>query len=97
MNNTDSVIMPKHKVRRYRHRKSKKPKLIIGFLVAVAAITILVYIINTSGPSKNKVLLSTTMGDIVIQLRDDMPITTGNFKKLVQQGVYDNTIFQSNR
>jgi len=33
------------------------------------------------------------MGDIVIELRDDMPITTGNFKKLVQQGVYDDTIF----
>jgi peptidylprolyl isomerase len=33
------------------------------------------------------------MGDIVIELRDDMPITTGNFKKLVQQGVYNGTIF----
>jgi peptidylprolyl isomerase len=33
------------------------------------------------------------MGDIVIQLRDDMPITTGNFKNLVQQGKYDGTIF----
>jgi peptidylprolyl isomerase len=29
----------------------------------------------------------------MIELRDDMPITTTNFKKLVQQGVYDNTIF----
>jgi peptidylprolyl isomerase len=29
----------------------------------------------------------------VIELRDDMPITTGNFKKLVQQGVYNGTIF----
>jgi peptidylprolyl isomerase len=33
------------------------------------------------------------MGDIVIELRDDMPITTENFKKLVQQGVYNGTIF----
>jgi len=33
------------------------------------------------------------MGNITIQLYDDMPITTGNFKKLVQQGVYDGTIF----
>ena len=40
-----------------------------------------------------KVLLRTSMGDIVIELRDDMPITTGNFKKLVQQGVYNGTIF----
>jgi len=33
------------------------------------------------------------MGDITIQLYDDMPITTENFKKLVQQGIYDGTIF----
>jgi peptidylprolyl isomerase len=41
----------------------------------------------------NIVLLETSMGDIKIELYDDMPITTGNFKKLVQQGVYDGTIF----
>ncbi|MDH5450628.1 MAG: peptidylprolyl isomerase [Candidatus Bathyarchaeota archaeon] len=35
----------------------------------------------------------TNMGDITIELYDDMPITTGNFKNLVQQGVYDSTIF----
>jgi len=78
----------------HRSRKSRKPILIVGFLVAVAAIIIVVYsMIGKSGSSKTKVLLSTNMGDIVIQLRDDMPITTENFKKLVQQGVYNNTIF----
>lgn len=41
----------------------------------------------------NKVLLVTSLGNITIQLRGDMPITTGNFKNLVQQGVYDGTIF----
>ncbi len=41
----------------------------------------------------NKVLLVTSLGNITIQLRDDMPITTGNFKNLVQQGIYDGTIF----
>lgn len=40
-----------------------------------------------------KVLLHTSMGDITIELRSDMPITSGNFKKLVGQGVYDGTIF----
>jgi peptidylprolyl isomerase len=39
------------------------------------------------------VLLQTSMGNIFIQLRDDMPITTSNFKNLVQQGKYDGTIF----
>lgn len=48
---------------------------------------------NSSSSSLNIVLLETTMGDIKIELYDDMPITTGNFKKLVQQGVYDDTIF----
>ena len=78
----------------HRSRKSRKPILIVGFLVAVTAIIIVAYsMIGKSGSSKTKVLLSTNMGDIVIQLRDDMPITTENFKKLVQQGVYNNTIF----
>ena len=42
---------------------------------------------------ETKVLLHTSMGDIIITLRNDMPITTGNFKKLVQQGIYNGTIF----
>ena len=40
-----------------------------------------------------KVLLKTNMGDITIQLFDDMPITAGNFQKLVEKGFYDGTIF----
>ena len=33
------------------------------------------------------------MGNITIQLRDDKPITSGNFKSIVERGLYDNTIF----
>ncbi len=33
------------------------------------------------------------MGDITIELRNDMPITSGNFKNLVQKGTFNNTIF----
>jgi len=40
-----------------------------------------------------KVLLKTNMGDITLQLYEDMPITTGNFKKLVEKGFYDGTVF----
>jgi peptidylprolyl isomerase len=40
-----------------------------------------------------KILLHTSMGDITIQLRNDMPITTNNFKNLVQKGVFNGTIF----
>ena len=40
-----------------------------------------------------KVLLKTTMGDITIELADNMPITTGNFEKLVKEGFYNGVIF----
>jgi peptidylprolyl isomerase len=33
------------------------------------------------------------MGDIVIKLYDDMPITAGNFEELVKKGFYDGIIF----
>jgi peptidylprolyl isomerase len=40
------------------------------------------------------VLLQTTMGDVTIELFDEsMPITTGNFRKLVEKGFYNGTIF----
>jgi peptidylprolyl isomerase len=74
---------------------------LIVALLAVVAVIIVAYSMlgNDNGSTQNitstqmKVLLETSMGDITIQLRDDMPITTGNFKNLVQQGVYDGTIF----
>lgn len=40
------------------------------------------------------ILLETTKGKIKIELFDDtMPITAGNFKKLVSEGFYDEVIF----
>src|SRR5512137_931607 len=48
---------------------------------------------NTSQTEPTKILLNTSMGDITIQLFDDMPVTAGNFKKLVEKGFYDGTIF----
>ena len=40
-----------------------------------------------------KVLLKTSMGEVTVQLYEDMPITAGNFQKLVAKGFYDGTIF----
>ena len=38
--------------------------------------------------------LQTTMGDVKIELFEDtMPITAGNFRKLVEKGFYDGTTF----
>jgi len=72
-------------------------------LFAVVAVAVVGYIMletnsssgstNENSLATNKVMLVTSMGNILIELRDDMPITTNNFKNLVQQGVYDNTIF----
>lgn len=39
------------------------------------------------------VLFKTALGNFVIQLRDDKPITAGNFVNLVKQGFYDGTVF----
>ena len=48
---------------------------------------------ETSQAGGTIVELSTSMGDIKIQLYDDMPITSGNFRKLAEKGFYDGTIF----
>jgi len=40
-----------------------------------------------------KIKLQTNQGDIIIELYSDMPITSGNFEKLVKDGFYDGVIF----
>ena len=79
-----------------RAQKNKKLPLAIGLVVMVAIGIVALYMFWMNGATGStepagKVLLQTTMGNITIQLRDDRPITTENFKKLVQQGVYDDT------
>jgi len=88
-----------HKLKPYRYKpskrkgKSKKPIILMLALCLVVIVVVAYSMTNQSAPSPNKVLLKTSMGDITIQLYDDMPTTTENFKKLVQQGIYDGTIF----
>ena len=99
--------MSPRKTRKRRSRKStskstkkgtsKKPVRLIVGLAVVAVIILVVGAYYMSGSSKNSsnpvmVALGTTMGDIVIELRGDMSITTGNFRDLVEQGVYAGTI-----
>jgi len=51
-------------------------------------------IVDNGIGDKTNVKLETNHGDIVIQLYEkEMPITAGNFKKLVQEGFYDGVIF----
>jgi peptidylprolyl isomerase len=47
----------------------------------------------TTATQAKLVRLETTMGNITLELRPDMPVTAGNFAKLTGQGYYDGTIF----
>jgi len=69
---------------------------VILFLIFIGGMVVY----STYGPkrvsvptSTTKVLLVTSMGNITIELFDDMPITSGNFKNLTQFGIYDGTLF----
>ena len=63
----------------------------------IALLTLLIFIAGCGGnemKNNSKVKLETTQGNIVIELYEkEMPITTGNFKKLVQEKYYDGVIF----
>ena len=73
-------------------------------LVAVVAI-VLLFVFGSGGITGNfvkvedsndnmRVKLETNKGDIVIELYSkEMPITAGNFEKLVKEGFYDGVIF----
>jgi peptidylprolyl isomerase len=78
------------KARTFRHRA-----IAVVVIVVIAVSLVLAYYFNRpSGTSEpNTVLLQTSMGNITIQLYEDMPITTNNFRDLVKRGVYDGTIF----
>jgi hypothetical protein len=90
--------MPSSKYRNRRPRKKKSnTKKIVAIIALLAVVIIISYIMlnnNTSTEEEEeeltqmKVLLQTSMGNITIQLRDDMPITTTNFKNLVHDGTY---------
>lgn len=76
-------------------------KLHITFVAVIIAALFLFVIFEVSPMShkahsevNKKVLLRTNMGDIEVELFcRDMPITAGNFEKLVKQGTYDGVIF----
>lgn len=65
-------------------------------VIFIIALILLIGIFGIIKMNKNEVIvkLETTQGNIVIQLYEkEMPITTGNFKKLVEEGFYDGIIF----
>ena len=70
----------------------KAYKLLIVVLIAIIIIAG-IYMKGNTNASNDRVMLETNKGNIVIELYAEMPVTAGNFKKLVSEGFYDNVIF----
>jgi peptidylprolyl isomerase len=67
-----------------------KTKIFItgGILIVLALVAYF-----TMAEQETKIKLETTQGDMIIELYDNMPVTAGNFKKLVDEGFYDGIVF----
>jgi len=71
-----------------------KPRIIIFIIVIFVLIAgIGIYKMTGNTIANTNIKLETNYGNIVIHLYSDMPITSGNFKKLVEKGFYDKVIF----
>jgi len=69
-----------------------KKQLVIFIIALILLMGIFIGVKMTD--NNKKVKLETTQGDIVIELYSEkMPITAGNFEKLVSSGFYDGVIF----
>ena len=68
---------------------NKKVIVIIG--IAIVLLMAVFVIIKMTEPTK--VRLETNYGNIVIELYDEKPGTSGNFKSLVEKGTYNGVIF----
>jgi len=94
-----STSLDNKRERKFRGKKSKIHRtrlLATAVVILLVASLVTVYVLkpgNQSAFDSNRVLLVTDWGNITIQLYDDMPITTGNFKNLTVHGIYDGTIF----
>lgn len=74
-------------------KQNNKKIFILVLIVGLIAIGLYLGSKYIMVETTTKVLLKTTEGDITIKLYNDMPITTGNFKNLVEKGTYNEVIF----
>ena len=75
-----------------------KNKFVAIFLSVVLVVLFTLFVMKMFGNMENnmenfKVKLETNHGDIVLELYGDMPVTTGNFRGLVEAGTYDGVVF----
>lgn len=66
-------------------------KFIIVFFVLL--IIVFAFTMIKKNKTNQEVLLETNIGNITLEMYNDMPITTGNFEKLVKEGFYNGIIF----
>lgn len=80
-----------------RLAKIFKNKAIAIFIIAILIISFTMFVVkmfnNVDDKMNTKIKLETNRGDITIELYGDMPVTAGNFEKLVSEGFYDGVIF----
>jgi cyclophilin family peptidyl-prolyl cis-trans isomerase len=87
-----------NKAPRKKRTAYTKYMIVAVALIAIIAVVSVFYLNQAPKASgdltgSTKVLLQTSMGNITIQLRTDKPITSENFRTLVEQGKYDGTAF----
>ena len=70
-----------------------KKTIIFIILGLIIGLIIIESFIEKNNMNNKKIKLQTNHGDIVIELYSNMPITAGNFEKLVSEGFYDGVIF----
>jgi peptidylprolyl isomerase len=70
-----------------------KRALIVIFIIVVLILVSITANNKMTNSKETKVLLETNYGNITIQLRSDMPITSGNFENIVKKGTYNGVIF----
>jgi peptidylprolyl isomerase len=80
-----------------KYPKILKNKFVAIFIIAVLLVGFTLFVVkmfdNINKNMNIKIKLETTEGDIIIELYSDMPVTAGNFEKLVKEGFYDGVIF----
>jgi len=83
----------KTRAKKTRTLRNRIAAIIVVVMIVAALVGLYSYGREPPPSNLDKVILKTSKGNITIELYDDTPITTGNFKNLVSQGVFDGTIF----
>jgi peptidylprolyl isomerase len=74
-------------------KKNIKIAISVILIIFVLSIATIGFLKIKEANQKTRVMFETNYGNIVIELREDQPITAGNFKSLVESGTYDGIIF----